>query len=748
MPRNSRGWQLAFTLSVLLVAVLVGYKVYLNFFERDFAAVHAYQVARIQSTLKDRDRFRFAVVGNINNSIGIFERKIVPELNRSGVDFVVSAGNAVNGSGEDKYRALYRSLGHLRLPYLLTFGENEHSRLGSYRFYEHFGPYLFSFDAGNSRFLFLDSAGLTHASWQLGWLEQQLQAAPLPEHTFVFSGHPLKPVDLSGVLEFDDSYLMEPVMREAAAGIIERGNVDAVFSANLPLYAQQRHHNTDYVLTGGAGGLVLNNERSYYHYVIIDVQGDRVTITPMPLEIGQHPFWRTVESLWLFVHSLFYVGYLNFILLMAVLVAISLWLRGLLFVERDYYPDFDLDATPFVQRRLRIAHFTNNYLPFIGGVPISIDRLRRGLRQRGDDVLIVAPSYIGPAASEPEVLRVPTLRPMGENQEFRLANIFSPRLYRGVLAYRPDVIHVHHPFWLGSVGLFLGRRLKVPVVFTYHTRLEHYAHNVRLPGPLFRNLISHALVRRFANRCDAVVVPTDSAEEYLRLIGVKRPLYVQPTGIDVARFDTAPQARIDALRSSLGLAGKRVLITVSRLSREKNLEFMLEALAPLLRAHPDWRLLLVGDGPQKADLRARVQTLGLGRNVVFTGGVPPEQLPLYYRCAELFVFASRSETQGMVILEAMAAGLPVVVVRSSGIDDTVRNGENGFKTPLNRELWRRRVDLVMGDEALRRRLAEAAALFARDHSLEAFGDALHQVYAEVLASRGGPPLPAVDKACQ
>lgn len=747
MTHSSRAWRLAFTLSLILVVALVGYKIYLNYFERDFLAVHAHQVARIKDALEGKRAFRFAVVGNINNSIGIFERKIIPQLNHSGVDFVVSAGNAVSGNGEDKYRALYRSLSHLKLPYLLAFGDNEYSRIGAYRFYDHFGPYHFAFDAGNSQFLFLDSSGLTHASWQLSWLEQQLQARDGAEHVFVFSGHPLKPVELTGLLEFDDDYLMEPVMREAAAGLIERHGVAAVFSANLPLYAQQRHGDTDYVLTGGAGGLVLNTERSYYHYVIVDVVGDEVTITPVALDIGQHPFWRVIESLWMFVHSLFYVGYLNFLLLLSALVALSLWLGRLVFAERDYYPDFDLDTTAFASRHLRIAHFTNNYLPFIGGVPLSIHRLCLGLRQCGDPTLVIAPSYAG-HDDEPDVVRVPTLRPMGENREFRLANLLSVNVWRAVRAFGPDVIHVHHPFWLGSLGVFLARRLRVPVVFTYHTRLEHYAHNVRLPGPLFRNLISHALVRRFANRCDAVVVPTGSTEEYLRLIGVKRPVHVQPTGIDVAAFDALTDATVDDLRQRLGLQGRRVLISVSRLSREKNIEFMIDAMAPLLRRHPDWVVLLVGDGPLRDDLQHAIARRGLTDQWRLTGTVPPEQLPQYYRLAELFLFASRSETQGMVILEAMAARLPVVVVRSSGIDDVVVDGETGYKTPLNRDVWRRRVAEILANPELRQRLATQAHQFARQHDIPAFGAALHQIYADVLARHGDTPMPAPDKACQ
>ena len=153
--------KLLFYLCLLVVFLLVGYKTYLNLFTEDFEGVHTEQVERIYQALEPGEPFSFAVVGNINNSVGIFEDRIIPELNRSGLDFLVSAGNAVSGGGEDKYRALYGTLSHLEIPYLLTFGAHEYEDFGSFRFYDHFGPHFFSIEAGNSRLIFLDSTGKT-----------------------------------------------------------------------------------------------------------------------------------------------------------------------------------------------------------------------------------------------------------------------------------------------------------------------------------------------------------------------------------------------------------------------------------------------------------------------------------------------------------------------------------------------------------------------------------------------------------
>ncbi|WP_075881618.1 glycosyltransferase [Vreelandella massiliensis] len=728
-----------FYLNLALIAALLGYKAYLNFFEQDFAGDHAVQVTAIETLLAERETYRFAVVGNINNSVGIFERKIIPRLNREGYDFIVSAGNAVASGGEDKYRALFGTLSHLEMPYLLTFGPHEESRLGGFRFYDHFGPYHFSFVAGKSRFTFLDSTGTTDFSWQARWLKEVLATGREPNH-FLFSAHPLYPVNHAGLfgLDSNDDYHLEHTARQMLTRYIEQAGVDAVFSSQVPLFDRQRHGGTDYIVTGGAGGLVLNDDESYHHFVSVSVDGDEIQISEQRLDIGQHPIWSTLESLWFFIYSLFYVSYLNFILIIATFIAFGLWLHKRIFTEPHYYPDFDIDPDAGGNAPLKVAMFTNNYLPFIGGVPISIARLTRGLTALGSRVLVVAPRYPQQTdeAEETDVLRLAPLLPLGRHKEFRLANIFSWRLLKRVRGFAPQVIHVHHPFWIGRAGQLLGRLLRVPVVYTYHTRLEHYAHYVPLPGPLFRNLISHALVKRFANGCDAVIVPTSSAEEYLRIIGVKQPIFIQPTGIEYARFAAADSAALDTLRKRYRLEGKRVLVSISRLSKEKNIDFMLDGLALLRDNTPhDFHLLLLGEGHDRDRLQARIEALDLGEHVTLVGAVPPNEVACYCHLAELFVFASRSETQGMVVLEAMAAGLPVVVIRSSGIEDIVRHGLNGYKTAPEPQAWSQRIDTILSDDALKTRMSEHASLSAAEHSIEKFATSVLRVYRYVIEAR-------------
>ena len=726
--------KLVFYLCLLVVLLLVGYKIYLNLFTEDFEGLHTEQVERIDRLVKPGKPFSFAVVGNINNSVGIFENRIIPELNSSGIDFMVSAGNAVSGGGEDKYRALYGSLSHLDIPYLLTFGPNEYEEFGSFRFYNHFGPHFFSIQINESRLIFLDSTGKTPWRWQIRWLDDLLSRDNSKARILFIGNPPLEP-DEDAPFDQREDYLQPPEFRAALLKEIEQYKIDLVFSANLSLYAKEARGDTDFIITGGAGGLVLNNDTSFYHFVRVDVSAEgEVNSSLRRLGGAQNPILKRLEGLWFFIYSLLYAGYINFLLIVAVFAALAIKLYGAIFIGKDYYPDYDLDPAPWLERPLRVAMFTNNYLPFIGGVPISIERLRRGLENLGDKLLIVAPRYKDQPEAEAHVLRVPSLLAMGAKREFRLANIFLGRIRKRVRAFAPDIIHLHHPFWLGSLGLFVARRLKVPAIYTYHTRLEHYAHFVPLPGMLFRNLISHTLIKRFSNKCDGVIVPTYSTEEYLRMIGVKTPTFVQPTGIEYQRFQDVRRQDIDQLRHQLKLGDEKVFISVSRLSNEKNIDFMIEAINALRReTDVPFRFLMIGDGHQRDRLQKKIEDLDLRQHFSLVGAIPPEDMATWYRLGDAFLFASKSETQGMVILEAMAAGLPVVAVRSSGIEDVVRHGFNGFKTPEKQDQWRAQVKKLLEDDQLRSKLASQALDFAKDYSVEQFATDVRTIYATTLA---------------
>ncbi len=220
------------------------------------------------------------------------------------------------------------------------------------------------------------------------------------------------------------------------------------------------------------------------------------------------------------------------------------------------------------------------------------------------------------------------------------------------------------------------------------------------------------------------------------MIGVMTPTFVQPTGIEYERFQTVTDDEIAELRKTLRLKDETVFISVSRLSNEKNIDFMIEAISTLRQeTSKPFHFLMIGEGHQKDRLQSKIRELGLETHITLAGAVPPEDIAVWYQLGDAFLFASKSETQGMVILEAMAAGLPVVAVRSSGIDDVVRHGFNGFKTPERQDQWCAQVKRLLEDDELRNRLSAQALAFAKDFSVEQFATDVREIYATTLALR-------------
>jgi 1,2-diacylglycerol 3-alpha-glucosyltransferase len=335
----------------------------------------------------------------------------------------------------------------------------------------------------------------------------------------------------------------------------------------------------------------------------------------------------------------------------------------------------------------------------LGGVPTAVETIRRGLEALGHEAVIVAPRMAGSADRGAPVIRVPAI-PAPTYPDFALPLPLGPALTRHLRALGLDVFHAHHPFLLGASARRLARASGRPFVFTYHTLYDRYAHHVPLP----RAMVARQAIQRstaFANTADLVLAPSDFVARRLRAQDVRRPIEVLPTGVDLERFRPGGRA---AARHALGLGdADRILLYVGRLDREKNLELLLDAVARV--ATPGTRLLLVGRGMQAPALRSAAAARGLGARAEFRGGMPPDGLPTYYRAADLFVFASTSETQGLAVLEAMACGLPVVAVRASGIEEVVAEGVSGLLVPEDPAIFAAAVTQVLADADLAAKLA-------------------------------------------
>jgi len=357
---------------------------------------------------------------------------------------------------------------------------------------------------------------------------------------------------------------------------------------------------------------------------------------------------------------------------------------------------------------MRVALFTNNYLPMRGGVTTAVETLRRGLEALGHQAWVFAPRFANVAADPPFVFRYASV-PALTYPDFPLAIPFSPRLARAVRDLDIDIFHAQHPFLLGRTARRLARRLGRPLVFTYHTRYEKYSHYVPLRQDWVRALaISWSCA--FADLADLVIAPSAGIRDTLGERGVRAPMEVVPTGIELDHFSPGDRS---ASRAALGLpADDPLLLYVGRLDREKSVERLLAAFEQVAAVLPTARFVLVGQGTHARSLREQARRSPAGDRIDFRGVSPREELPPYYRAADLFLFASETETQGLVLAEAAACGLPAVAVSASGVDEAIANGETGILTKAEpRELADAAIALLL-DPARRRAMGESARRLA------------------------------------
>lgn len=321
---------------------------------------------------------------------------------------------------------------------------------------------------------------------------------------------------------------------------------------------------------------------------------------------------------------------------------------------------------------MKIAMFTNTYLPHVGGVARSVKTLEDECRKRGHEVKVIAPQAEMADAS-PDVLRVPAIQNFnGSDFSFRLP---VPSLIRDFIDdFRPDVIHSHHPFLLGDSAIREAWKTRVPIVFTHHTLYERYTHYVPLDSEALKR-VAIQLATEYCNFCDHIIAPSESIARLLRDRGVDSPIASIPTGIDTQAFSGADGRVFRDLHRIPEDAF--VIGHVGRLAEEKNLGFLTEAVDAVLRSHPSVRFVLVGDGPEKEAILRRLNA----DQVIAPGSLHGKDLANAYAALDLFAFASQSETQGMVLAEAMAAGVPVVALDGPGVREIVENGGNGFLLP-------------------------------------------------------------------
>jgi glycosyltransferase involved in cell wall biosynthesis len=365
---------------------------------------------------------------------------------------------------------------------------------------------------------------------------------------------------------------------------------------------------------------------------------------------------------------------------------------------------------------VRIGFFTDSYLPALHGVEVSIEAFRKSLQKAGHEVFVYAPAVPHYRDTNRRVFRLKSVRVI-EKPEMRLAFPFVEHGHlRDLLRVKLDIAHAHTPFTMGLLAKHVSVRQRIPLVYTHHTHYPEYA-KAYLREPLVFPYLAQALSAWFSNTSDAVLAPSPKIKRLLRTYGVTKPIHVLPTGIKPTQFrkTRTSQDRARALRRRLDIDDSaKVLLFVGRMGREKNVEFLIRAFSELRAQHADVAFILVGDGPILPQLKSLAKELRLA-DIVFAGAIPHNEIAAWYQMSDLFLFASLTDTQGIVILEALASSLGVIALRDAAFTDIVINGKNGLLTAPNASprVFAARVDMALSDPALRRVFARNARETAR-----------------------------------
>ena len=380
------------------------------------------------------------------------------------------------------------------------------------------------------------------------------------------------------------------------------------------------------------------------------------------------------------------------------------------------------------------------YFPRINGVSTSIQTFRRGLHEAGHETVLIAPEYPIAYADDTtgaggRIVRVAS-RYLPRDPEDRIMKggalkALRPQLKQG----RFDLVHVQTPFLAHYYGIGIARELGVPVIETYHTYFEEYLHHY---VPLIPRAVMRFIARRFTvSQCsalDALVVPSRAMQTALEDYGVRCPMHIIPTGMEMERFAHGDGNRF---RARLGIEpGRPTLVHVGRIAHEKNIGFLLRMFARLVKRKPETMLVIAGEGPALEHCKSTVESLALSASVRFVGYLSRDRdLPDCYSAGDLFVFSSKTETQGLVLLEAMACGTPVVSTAYMGTADIVQPERGARVAPDDEEGFAARVLELLNDPSRRRAMAAEAREYAATWSAGAMANRMAELYI-AMVSRG------------
>lgn len=380
---------------------------------------------------------------------------------------------------------------------------------------------------------------------------------------------------------------------------------------------------------------------------------------------------------------------------------------------------------------MKILIATDVYIPIINGVVISTYNLYEQLKVKGHDVRILTLSNTRNSKKDGDIYYVGSF-PVRVYPQARMTVKPYHHYIKELIEWAPDIIHTQTEFTACFYARQISNKLDIPMVHTYHTMYEDYTHYI-VPSKRVGKKAVAIMSKYILDKADEVIVPTNKVMGALKSYGVKREIVEIPTGIRLDKFkDPLSSEEEAAMRQGLGIASQdRILVTIGRLGKEKNIHELIQLMKPLKDTHPDIKLLIVGDGPVRKELEALTLQLALTDSVLFAGMVAPEVVHKYYHLGDIFISASTSETQGLTYIEAMASGLPLLCRKDDCLVDVVDEGFNGF-TFENKEEFIDKVDRILLDPSALEKYKANALTKAQKFSVEEFGRQVEALYLRVI----------------
>ena len=385
---------------------------------------------------------------------------------------------------------------------------------------------------------------------------------------------------------------------------------------------------------------------------------------------------------------------------------------------------------------MRIGLFSDTYPPFINGVSTSVLMLKQGLEKLGHEVYVVTINSESFSYKEEEnILKVPGI-PCGIF-DYRISGVYPLRALKIIKKWKLDVIHTHTEFSIGTFARLISKQYNIPLVHTYHTMYEEYIYYITKGyfSKASKKLVEYLTLFLCDKLVEELIVPTKKTYDLFKeKYKVKRDVNIIPTGIDVSRFykENIDKNKVNELRRDLKLSRFNFnILYVGRIAKEKSIDFLINNFKDIVKKIPRAKMIIVGDGPDMKELIQLADDKGLKKNIIFTGKVPWNEVPLYYALSDIFVTSSRSETQGLTVIEAMAASKTVVAVNDESFSLVIKNMKDGILFNNDKE-YKDYIYMLYKDKKLRDKISLEARKTANCYSSTMYAKRVLEVYKKVI----------------